>query len=114
MTRDELASFCQTTIAPKSNKIAHGGTGLVLELAVMLRIRSLRSALSMHDAAVALHLTELSRRLDNAAELGRAAAACLSAGSHAAALDVAMDIEQLLYETTTLLNAASLLHRMED
>lgn len=67
----------------------------------------------MHDAVVALHLTELSRRLDKAAELGRAAAACASAGSHAAALDVAMDIEQPLYEATTLLNAASLLRRME-
>lgn len=66
----------------------------------------------MHTAAVAIHLTELSRRLDRAAELGRAAAACVSAGSHEAALDVAMDVEQLLYEATTLLNAASLLNRI--
>jgi len=66
----------------------------------------------MHDAAIALHLTALSRRLDKAAELGKAVAACVSAGSHAAALDVAMDIEQQLYEATTLLNAASLIHRI--
>lgn len=34
------------------------------------------------------------------------------AGSQDAALDVAMDIEQLLYEATTLLNAASLINRI--
>lgn len=50
-------------------------------------------------------------RLERAAELGRAADACASTGAHDAALDVAMDVEQLLYEATTLLNAASLIHR---
>lgn len=66
----------------------------------------------MHDTAVGIHLTELNDRLAKAAELGKASAACVSAGSYVAALDVAMDIEQLLYEATTLLNAASLVHRI--
>jgi len=66
----------------------------------------------MHDTTIALHLLELSSRLDKAAELGKASVACVSAGSHDAALEVAMDIEQLLYEATTLLNAAGLIHRV--
>jgi hypothetical protein len=42
----------------------------------------------------------------------RAADACAGAGFHVKGLEVAVDIEQLLYETTTLLNAASLIDRM--
>jgi hypothetical protein len=48
-------------------------------------------------------------RLDKAAGIGRAADACAGAGFHEKGLEVALDIEQLLYEATTLLNAASLI-----
>jgi hypothetical protein len=34
------------------------------------------------------------------------------AGFHAKGLEVALDMEQLLYEATTLLNAASLVNRI--
>ena len=37
--------------------------------------------------------------------------ACAGAGFHEKGLEVALDIEQPLYEATTLLNAASLLNR---
>jgi hypothetical protein len=42
----------------------------------------------------------------------RAADACASAGFHDKGLEVALDVEQLLYEATTLLNAASLINRI--
>ena len=51
-------------------------------------------------------------RLDRAAGIGRAADACAGAGFHEKGLEVALDIEQLLYEATTLLNAASLINRI--
>jgi hypothetical protein len=53
-------------------------------------------------------LTEIRNRLDKAAGIGRAADACAGAGFHEKGLEVALDIEQLLYEAATLLNAASL------
>ena len=46
------------------------------------------------EATIKSYLTEIRNRLDKAAGI------------------VALDIEQLLYETTTLLNAASLIDRM--
>jgi len=55
---------------------------------------------------------EIRRRLDRAAGIGRAADACAGAGFHEKGLEVALDMEQLLYEATTLLNAASLVKRI--
>jgi hypothetical protein len=57
-------------------------------------------------------LTEIRSRLDKAAGIGRAADACAGAGFHEKGLEVALDMEQLLYEATTLLNAASLINRI--
>ena len=59
-----------------------------------------------------LYLTEIRSRLEHAAGVGRAADACASAGFHQKGLEVALDIEQPLYEVTTLLNAASLINRI--
>lgn len=67
----------------------------------------------MHDATIALHLSEMRKRLDKAAELARAADACAATQSFEAAVDVALDVEQLLYEATTLLNAVSLINRLK-
>jgi hypothetical protein len=58
------------------------------------------------------YLTELRSRLDKAAGIGRAADACAGAGFHEKGLEVALDMEQLLYEAATLLNAASLINRI--
>jgi hypothetical protein len=56
------------------------------------------------EATIKTYLTEIRSRLDKAAGIGRAADACAGAGFH--------DMEQLLYEATTLLNAASLINRI--
>jgi len=50
-------------------------------------------------------------RLDGAVAVARAAEACADAGEVERALTIMLDVEQPLYEATTLLNAASLLHR---
>jgi hypothetical protein len=64
------------------------------------------------EATIKSYLTEIRNRLDKAAGIGRAADACAGAGFHEKGLEVALDIEQLLYETTTLLNAAGLIDKM--
>jgi hypothetical protein len=53
-------------------------------------------------------LTSARIQTDNFCALGQADA-CAGAGFHEKGLEVALDIEQLLYEATTLLNAASLI-----
>ena len=63
-------------------------------------------------ATIKTYLTEIRSRLDKAAGIGRAADACAGAGFHEKGLEVALDMEQLLYEATTLLNAASLINRI--
>jgi len=64
------------------------------------------------ETPIKTYLTEIRRRLDKAAGIGRAADACAGAGFHEKGLEVALDVEQLLYEATTLLNAASLINRI--
>jgi hypothetical protein len=64
------------------------------------------------EATIKTYLTEIRSRLDKAAGIGRAADACAGAGFHEKGLEVALDMEQLLYEATTLLNAASLIKRI--
>ena len=64
------------------------------------------------EPTVKAYLTEIRMRLDKAAGIGRAADACASAGFHEKGLEVALDTERLLYEATTLLNAASLVSRI--
>jgi hypothetical protein len=64
------------------------------------------------ETTIKAYLTEIRCRLDRAAGIGRAADACAGAGFHEKGLEVALDMEQLLYEATTLLNAASLINRI--
>ena len=64
------------------------------------------------ETTIKTYLNEIRNRLDKAAGIGRAADACAGAGFHEKGLEVALDMEQLLYEATTLLNAASLLNRI--
>ena len=53
-------------------------------------------------------------RLDGAAAVAKTAEACAEAGDPARAVAIMLDVEQPLYEVTTLLNAASLLHRCHE
>ena len=64
------------------------------------------------ETTIKTYLAEIRSRLDKAAGIGRAADACAGAGFHEKGLEVALDMEQLLYEATTLLNAASLINRI--
>src|SRR6266436_8636721 len=64
------------------------------------------------EATIKTFLTEIRNRLDKAAGIGRAADACAGAGFHDKGLEVALDVEQLLYEASGLLNAASLINRV--
>ena len=64
------------------------------------------------ETTIKIYLTEIRSRLDKAAGIGRAADACAGAGFHEKGLEVALDMEQLLDEATTLLNAASLINRI--
>ena len=61
---------------------------------------------------IAIILTEIHLRLDEAARIARAAEACALAGSITEGVTVSMDIEQIIYETGRLQDAASLLNRL--
>ena len=63
------------------------------------------------EATIKAYLNQIRNRLDKAAGIGRAADACAGAGFHEKGLEVALDIK-ILYEATTLLNAASLINRI--
>lgn len=64
------------------------------------------------DTVLMTQLTLVRERLDEAASLGQAAEACGKAGNLGKAIEIALDVEQLIYEVNTLLNAASLLNRI--
>ena len=59
-------------------------------------------------------LKDIRNRLDEAATVAKAAEACADAGNVTKAVEIALDVDQTLYEVTTLLNAASLINRIAD
>jgi hypothetical protein len=64
------------------------------------------------EKAITIILTEIHFRLDEAARIAKAAEACAMAGSITEGVTVSMDIEQIIYETGRLQDAASLLNRL--
>jgi len=64
------------------------------------------------EATLKAHLAEMRQRLDQAASIARAADACADSGNIEKAVEIALDIEQLVYEVNTFLNAASLMNRI--
>ena len=64
------------------------------------------------ETAIKAYLKEIHTRLDEAASIAKAANACAEAGNADKGVHVAMDIEQLVYEATRLLDAASLINRL--
>jgi hypothetical protein len=64
------------------------------------------------DLAITAILTEIYSRLNDAARIAAAALACAQAGSISEGVQVSMDIEQIIYETGRLQDAASLLSRL--
>jgi hypothetical protein len=67
---------------------------------------------TMLNLTIKTFMKEIRDRLDQAAAIGKAADACAEAGSCIKAVELSMDLEQLLYEATTLVNSASLLNRI--
>jgi hypothetical protein len=51
------------------------------------------------------YLAEISQWLDEAASIAKAAQACADAGNTKQGIAIALDVEQLVYEVNTLLNA---------
>jgi hypothetical protein len=66
------------------------------------------------EAVIRDFLKEIRNRLDEVSTLAKAAEAWAEAGNIKKAVEIALDIDQPLYETTTLLNAASLINRIRD
>jgi hypothetical protein len=64
------------------------------------------------NEAIKICLREVCSKLDEASRLGRAAEACVLAGSVGEGVEVSMDIEQLIYEAGRLHDAISLMHRL--
>ena len=65
------------------------------------------------ETAIKAYLKEIHTRLNEAAGIAKAAAdACAEAGDADRGVQVALDIEQLVYETTRLLDAATLIKRL--
>ena len=57
-------------------------------------------------------LSEISRRLGDAAAIAKGAVACAESGSEREALRIAMDVDELISEVATLHGAICLLGRM--
>lgn len=64
------------------------------------------------EVTIKAYLKEMRGRLDQAAGIARAAEACAEAGNIPKAVEIALDLEQILYEVNTFLNAASMMHRI--
>lgn len=65
------------------------------------------------DIAIQSFLIEIRNRLDEAASIAGAADTCAAAGNLQKAIEIALDIEQIAYEVSRLLDAASLLQRIK-
>jgi hypothetical protein len=59
-----------------------------------------------------LYLRQMWDRLDEAASIAKAAQTCADAGNVRKWIEIALDVDQVLYEVNTFLNAASLTHRL--
>ncbi len=64
------------------------------------------------EITIKAYLDEMRRRLDEAASIATAAQACADAGNVEKGIEIALDVEQLLYEVNTFLNAACLIKRI--
>jgi hypothetical protein len=64
------------------------------------------------EITIKAYLHEMRGRLEKAASIAKAAEACSDAGNVEKGIDIALDVEQLIYEVNTLLNAASMINRL--
>jgi hypothetical protein len=61
------------------------------------------------DLVITDFLRTMSAKLDNAVQIAKAAEACADAGNPQKAIEIIMDVEQLMFDANTLLNGAGLL-----
>jgi hypothetical protein len=61
------------------------------------------------DTVITDFLKQMSRKLDEAVQIAKAAEACADAGNPQRAVEIIMGIEQLMFDANTLLNGACLL-----
>lgn len=59
-----------------------------------------------------MYLQEIRICMEEAASIAKAAEACSNAGIVEKGLEIALDVERLIYEANTLLNAASLISQL--
>jgi hypothetical protein len=64
------------------------------------------------DITIKAYLTEMRSRLEKAASIAKAAEACALSGNVEKGIEIALDIEQIIYEVNTFLNAASMINRL--
>jgi hypothetical protein len=64
------------------------------------------------EIAIKAYLTEIRSRLETAASIAKATEACALSGHAEKGIEVALDVEQIVYEVNTFLNAASLINRL--
>src|SRR5437667_1144766 len=96
-----------------SHKIAH----LPLDFsctASMCGVRTGGAAMDPQTVEITIkaYLTEMRSRLEKAASIAKAAEACAASGNIEKGVDVALDIEEIVYEVNTFLNAASMINRL--
>jgi hypothetical protein len=58
------------------------------------------------------HIIEMRQRLDQGAGIVKTAEACAEGGNIEKAVKIVLDVEQMIYEVSTFLNAASLMNRI--
>jgi len=64
------------------------------------------------EATIKVFLQTMRERLEDAASIAKAAEICSNDGNVPKGVEIALDVEQLIYEASTLLNAASLINRL--
>lgn len=64
------------------------------------------------NATLKRHIKDMQDRLEQAAAIAKAAQACAEAGKIEKAIEIALDVERVLYEVTSFLNAAGMIHLM--
>jgi hypothetical protein len=67
---------------------------------------------SATDITIQSFLVEISTRLNQAIGISKAADACSAAGNMPKAIELALEIEPLVYEVDRILQAASLIQRI--
>lgn len=77
------------------------------------RKEALRMDTQITETAIKAFVEEIVELVEQAASVAKAAQACADAGNVGKAVQIALGIEEPLYEANALLNAASLIKRID-